>query len=337
MPKSLSISLVRWLLPVIAIEIYLSFTVIIYFFGPWPWPTSEPLRLLVFLILAQCCLLIGFLMTYKRFRLMRGVNLRKKVICTRLLKWHARSTLLTAVLIIPTSLSRAGSAVPDILTGIVSTGFAYNQGQDSGDAYVYVEYVRIILAPFLMAFFPLSFFSWSFLSARKRYTTLALMLYWISIYVSSGTNKGLADLIITLPVFILLARYFRGGSLGITTKKILGFVMLCVVGFLFLAFFGTGQSGREGGVGLGGVFNDGTSLIKADRSSALSQSLTERQLVTYESFTRYLVQGYYALDMSLGLLDESKQTHFIGHSMFLSRKVDQINGNNYYKENSIPG
>lgn len=337
MTKSLSISLLRWLLPILILEAYLGSTVVAYFFGPWPWPTSEPLRLFAFLILAHCLLLVGFLITYPRFCQFRRVRYRRKVILDPLLRWYSRALIVTSILIIPTALARCGMVVPDIVRGISSAGDAYNIFQEMSGSYVVVEYLRIILAPILAAFFPLTFFLWRHLSTRKKLISFAVMSYWICIYLASGTNKGIADVIITLPVFVLLALYYRGGRLRLTKNRILAIIMAGVTFFLFLSFFGGGQEGREGGVGRGGVFYDGYQLIRADRSSLLSKFLTEKQLIIYESLTRYLTHGYYALDMSMDLLDESSHTGFVGHSMFLSREANKVGDTNYFSEKSVPG
>src|ERR1039458_7718237 len=48
------------LVPIIFFQIYLSVSVLVFAFGPWDWPVSNPLQLYGFLILAQVSLFAGY-------------------------------------------------------------------------------------------------------------------------------------------------------------------------------------------------------------------------------------------------------------------------------------
>ena len=324
------ISKKQWLLPLVIFQVYLSLTVLLYFYGPWPWPTNDPSRLAVFLVLSQGCIILGYLGSYRHLK--RRCRALVNPSIERVLKVQRVSLVITAIFIVPTALSRSGSLIPDIISGIMSAGQAYNDFQSITGSFVLVEYGRIIFAPLLLAFFPLTIFSWKELSKTNKFVSMLLIFYWLSIYIASGTSKGLADFIITFP-FLYVARRFWMPSKSLDWKKLSSGLML--VFLMFFVFFGEGQKGREGGVGENGVFNDGADVISSDRLSGVSAILSENQLIIYESLSRYLVQGYYALDMAFDM--ESKHTWLLGHSMFLSAQGNAITGSTYFTDNSVPG
>ena len=208
---------------------------------------------------------------------------------------------------------------------------SYNNFQSISGSFAWVEYGRIIFSPLLIAFLPLTIFFWKQLSRLNRLISGVLIIYWLSIYIASGTFKGLADFIITLP-FILIARHFWTASKPLALVK-----PACVLisFFIISGVFGEGQMGREGGVGENGVFNDGAGLISTDRRSVVASVLSPKQLIIYESLSRYIVQGYYALDMAFDV--ESNHTGFLGHSLFLADQANSIFGSTYFTDNSIPG
>lgn len=326
----------KWLMPLFFFEIYLSATVALFFFGPWPWKLDQPILLFSYLVAAQHFIAIGYLLAWRRIQrqyqsteepaghLIYGVSFLK------------RSLLITCILIIPTALSRTGDFLPNILEGLSDTGAVYNRNFErlqDGNPFVVVEYLRILFAPFLIAVFPLTIVYWSRLSLQIKLLSLVLIFFNLSLYLATGTNKGMADLVITFPWLI-----FLGVSTGLLHLQIRRrwLVMCVVVLFIaFLQFFGMGQAEREGGVGELGIFNTGSGVIEADRDNFLSVLLSDSQRIIFESLARYIGQGYYALSMSFGL--DHTSTLGVGHSMFLARNADAAFNTEYFTSGSLPG
>ena len=322
----------RWLLPLVLLQLYLAISLLLYFQGPWPWPTINSNRLILFLVLSQIFIAAGYLSGFYHLKGLNRFSYDSGRLVHKLFKSYKFSMVITALFIIPTSLSRSGLVIPDLITGIFSTGKSYNDFQAISGSMPIVEYGRILFSPVLVAFFPMTIFLWNYMARSRKLMAALLIFYWISIYVSSGVNKGLADFIITLPVF-LVAHIFWSKSRFISIKKIL--ISCLVLLILFLSFFGEGQKHREGGVGAEGVFNIGSSIIYSDRDSNLTKNLPESVLIIYESLSRYINQGYYALDKSFDI--ENSHTAFLGHSMFLSRQANRIIDTTYFTDNSLPG
>ena len=94
------------------------------------------------------------------------------------------------------------------------------------------------------------------------------------------------------------------------------------------------QVQRGGGVGINGVLNTGSGLIYAE-TGMLSNILSDNYRIFYESITRYLVQGYYALALSFDI--NHTTTFGFGNSMFLARNANSIFETTYFTQQSLPG
>lgn len=322
----------RWLFPLVAFQGYLTLTQLLFFWGPWGWNVSDPLRLVIYLTVAQLIIVVGYLLGWRRVNQCEffSIDLREG---KRYLDWCLFVALL---LIIPTSLSRTGNAVPDVVAGLANSGLAYNENYarlESGNPFLLVEYLRIVFSVLLLSIYPMMIVYWGRLSGWQRVMSVFVVVMTISTYVATGTNKGVADFVISIPLLVVLAVWSGNIRLKVG-RKTLGIVFLTLFS-AFLFFFGAGQKQREGGVGEGGVFNTGAYLLEADRDNGLSEVIGADYVIIYESLTRYLGQGYYALSMSFDL--DTASTFGLGSSMFFARNANSLFGTEYFTAESIPG
>jgi hypothetical protein len=327
----------RWLLPLLFFQAYLLVSVAMFFLGPWPWDPKEPGRLFAYLMASQVVIALGYLASWRKVSALAEAPPDADWTDERAVGFIRIAVITTIVMLVPTSLSRTGRWVPDVVEGVRNAGAVYNANiarLEGGNPYVVVEYLRMLLSPLLVGLLPLTVVYWSRLPGKLKLAALAGVAFHLSVYVATGTNKGIADFAVTLPWLIWL-----GVILGTLRLPVSGRTVGLVLALLFvafLAFFGEGQAQREGGVGEQGVFNTGFSIIEADRSTnSISTGMTESQRIVYESLTRYVGQGYYALSMTLDLPHSS--TLGFGHSMFLARNANAIFGTDYFTAGSLPG
>jgi hypothetical protein len=246
------------------------------------------------------------------------------------------AAVVTLLLVVPTSLSRTGALVPDVLAGITNAGAVYNANFErllGGNPYVAVEYLRILLSPLLVGLVPLTVVYWSRLTPGWRAACLAGSAFNLAMYIATGTNKGVADFAVTLPWMVYLG--VRLGTLRAIVSRRTLLAAFGLVFAAFLAFFGAGQAQREGGVGELGVFNTGSGLVYAERDHGVSVHMGESQRVIYESLTRYVGQGYEALSMAMEL--DHPATWGFGNSMFLARNADAFFETHRFTDGSLPG
>lgn len=324
----------RWLSLLVFFQIYLGLSVVLFFFGPWPWEVSNPGLLAAYLVAAQVFIAFGYLLAWSRVRASLTASKRQEVHAgCRFLK---RALFLTFVLAIPTSLSRTGNFLPDVLGGLTETGASYAENLERlefGNPFVFVEYLRMLLSPMLVAILPLTVIYWQRLSPVVKLVALLAIGFNVSIYLATGTNKGFADIVITLPWLLVLAIW--SGALSVRVSKLVFATALTLLFVAFLQYFAASQLEREGGVGEFGILATGLNFIRADTGHAISLLLSDSYRIIFESLTRYIGQGYYALSLSFQI--DHPTTFGLGHSMFLARNADAIFSTNYFTSGSIPG
>lgn len=325
----------KWLVPLIFFQLYLGFSVLLYAFGPWPWDTPNQSLTIGYLVLAQLFIAIGYLFSWSK------VCRTRRLIGQNTHQYHHSAVIFIKValfvnylLFIPSSLSRTGSFFPDLVLGLTNTGLAYNINLvrlDQGNPYVLFEYLRMVTSPWLIGLFPMAVVYWKQISSSMRYLCFGAIFLNVSLYIGTGTNKGLADLVITLPWLIAL-----GVSVGYLKVRLRPriFILFGFLIFAFLTFFGAGQIQRAGNAGVAGAFQGGDGIISANRDHLVSTFLPEILVIIFESISRYVTQGYYALSLVFDI--DSKTTYGFGNSMFLARNADLITGSNYFTTQSLP-
>ena len=314
-----SIHLLVRLLPIIFFQLYLWLTTILFVYGPWPWPVENPLELYSFLFAAHFSLGLGYLSGFIGKSSVAGSN---KSDFKTLVSF---SIILSVILYLPTVYSRTGFFVPDIYYGVTNAGDAYANAVDlsiSGGEFVYVEYVRILVAPITALAVPVIMINWGVWSKGYRLMAVVLMISSVALYMAMGTNKAVADLAITLPWLILLGYFSRGIRItktGWFRVVSVCFILLIVVG----VFFSIGQAQRSGSGVVTGSFGSPLYIL-TNRDQLYFEVLPTPLAVFYEAITRYICQGYYALSLALKFPFDS--TYGFGHSMFLLGNVVNING-----------
>lgn len=322
----------RWLFPLVVFQCYLTICLVLFFWGPWGWDVNDPFRLVAYLLAAQVFIFVGYILGWGSVS-KREMSSFDTLESLNYIDW---CLLIALLLLLPTSLSRTGALYPDAIAGLANSGAAYNQNYarlEHGNPFVFVEYLRVFLSVFLASVFPLMVVYWGRLNLLRRSFSVFVVLTTLLTYIATGTNKGFADFVISLPFLIVLGVWSGNIKLKIG-RKALG-AILFIFFLAFLVFFGAGQKQRAGGVGENGVFNTGSYLLEADRNSGLSKFLGENSVIIYESLTRYIGQGYYALSMSFDL--ETTSTFGFGNSMFFARNANSIFGTDHFTSGSIPG
>ena len=103
------------LLPITFFMSYLTFTVFLFAFGPWPWPVMNGTKLYIFLAFANLALLLGYL---------RGIaSTPRDYRGTWSISSILRISLVVSLLLLgPTAMARTGSSIPDIFGGSHRSG-----------------------------------------------------------------------------------------------------------------------------------------------------------------------------------------------------------------------
>jgi hypothetical protein len=316
-------------LPLISFQLYLWTSVVLFAWGPWPWPVQDPVALYSYLCLAHFTLVLGYISGFTGKTSVSGSHKGdfKNLVTV--------SFLIGFALYFPTVYSRTGSFLPDVIHGLMNPGAAYASAvaiSQSGGEFVYAEYARILFAPISALALPIMMINWQIWPRIYRVMAVVSIVCTVSLYLAMGTNKAIADLTVALPWLILLAIASRG--LRISKIGWIKIGVICALLFLLWSvFFSLGQAQREGANAVTGVFGAPLQLY-AERDQLYFSILPEPMALFYEAITRYITQGYYALSLALKLPFDS--TLGIGHSMFLVTNVDAELGWNDLASRSYP-
>lgn len=310
-------STLRFWLPIIVFELYLNLSVFLFAFGPWPWPVTNPAELYGFLISAHLLLFLGYASGVRSAWMAPPVQLCMKV------NWLWLSLAMSLLFLIPTSFSRSGSILPNIVAGLMSPGEAYQNAVErsfEGGSQVIIEYARILLAPLLAFAYPYTVSTWGRRRFLEKCACIVIVLFIVAIYISIGTNKAIVDTVLLLPWLLLIG--ILSGNIVLTRRQVhLLTILALACFFLAFLFFGYGQMNRAGAVASGRTFGPPIN-IDASQDSWLTVLLPESFQIYVESLVRYLCQGYYALSRCM-LLDFDS-TYGFGNSLFLGKNAETL-------------
>ena len=289
---------------------YIFASLLLFAFGPYPWPTRSSLELFAFMGSAILAIYLG----YKKGIFKKPGNYYGKFTAVQL---YRISLYLTLILFYPTFIYRAGSAINinmDMLTNPASYYLQSHSAEDhTGTAYI--EYVRIVLSVFLQLLIPLLIVYWERISVIERMLGIIAVFLNVILWISVGTNKGIGDIVIIL-FWSLLIRNQNN-----IFKKIC-FVAVPLV-MLFFIFFTQGQITRHDKENVQDTlyfFAD----VGADRNNLMVRYLPPFAQEGAIAFTSYLVQGYNGLALCLN--EPYVPTFGLGNSMFTATYADKYLG-----------
>jgi len=313
------------ILPILFFELFLSGTVALFAFGPWPYPIEDGTKLYGFLGLAQAALLFGYLQGLKNPGRTYGdlVSVQRLVLS---------SVILTALLFVPTVSFRTGSLLPNVAAGVNDAGAAFEASNLMRQTELpLVEYIRFIVAVPLSLLLPLSVFFWTRLPLALRSGVLLAIGGIVATYMAMGTNKAIADLALLFP-WLFLASYLAG-HFKMTVKRTMTAAVLCMCLLgLFVTFFGLTQFTRAGS---GARFGYIAQIrMRADYTSPMVRGMSPEVQTAVLGLTNYLTQGYYALYLSLD--KPFVPSYGVGHSMFLFRQAARLPGMAWIADTPYP-
>ncbi len=301
------------LFPMTIVQIYLLVILALFAFGPWPWPVKNELTLYSFLIFAQLSLFLGYVLSFNK-----RPHVYKETLSWRFLfKW---SLVLNIIWIIPNYLIRRGEVAFDpsqvmdnILYGLNDPGGAYKEkiGRMALNATSIWGYATLLVSPFLAFMMPLGIIYWGKLKIFAKFLFLFCVFCEVLTWMIVGSNKGLVDLMLTIPFLIIIGR--PSLILSFNKKKVVMLFLIQILFFyLFILMFSASQLGRAGGKSIPSY--DHSTGIHTDVENIFLVLLPENTRPGFSALISYLTQGYYAL--SLALEEPFVWTYGFGHGYY---------------------
>ena len=301
------------LLPIVVVVTYLTGTVLLFAFGPWPWRVQNGTYLYVLVTLIHVALLLGFVLALVR----PPGGYRARITPDSLVRVSVVANL---VLLPFVSYSRSGSWVPDVIRGLTDPGGAYQSSLllTEGQASI-AMYLRILVAPLLYLAIPIGIYYWGRTGWGLRIGVIAVALSTVALMVSIGMRAYIADMLIFLP-WLLLAAHIS----GVTRRSRAAWASMIGLGVLacaaFFAYFALTNVARTGGKIVVAV--EPLSYERPDEDNPLLSAVPDDWRQGVLGATLYFAGGYYVLDRCLS--KPWKPTYGLGHSRFLVRNASRF-------------
>ena len=323
-------------LPLILIEIYLGITLLLYQFGPYPWPTNQKTLFWILIALYHLAFILGYCFQMKTTYVERStVSLD-----TFLLK-AVKILLIINLLISLITVVRDFSMSSISISGIIER-FKFGI-QDPSAAYKYkvstvndAAYGGKIMTFFLLATsfvpaltIPVGCVFFKKLGIGYKLLLGANILLEIVHYVGIGTNIGIFTVCLTVVIILAvtyLAKIYRQKVNQNRLMIIIAVLMVLVI--VFLLFFNTTIGSRLEGdkwldYSVGGIY--------PTEDCALFNYIPKSLQKTAAMITMYTTQGYYAMSLALDL--PWYPMFGLGGASFVQQYADKIINISQYSYN----
>lgn len=303
---------------------FFTYLVVCYFLfenGPWPWPVINYFPIRLYFISVLLFLFLGYVLAFRtHFR----TNYSHYFESISFLKFIIIMAFLDVLVI---SIARSGSIIPDVIFGLSYPSEVYSQyvyKSFNKGWWTHLEYINVLMYFSFLVSSVCVFFYWSKLNAFYKVLGVSSVFYFVLVQVAIGVSKGVVAILLPLPITLFFLQVATG---GISAKRFLknSFVILMLF-VIFMMFFTYIQLGREGGVATSGNFGPPISIV-ADRNAMLPEIIS----LAYESLTRYLTQGYFALSEGLAI-DDYSFGFGVAASMVLMKKFEPIFGESWLSD-----
>lgn len=237
-------------LPLIMVEAYLLFTIVLYQFGPLDWKTENEGLFWFFLLMYHAAFILGYLLSIKKINLAPArhslKSLNPKVY--RGIIWCALMICVVCACIEYKNLTLASSYIPyelpkNFIAGLVDPASQY-YNKFTPEGYVSNKLVTMGSALFsfiYLSLIPLLVVEWKRLSLPQKIVAFIVIVFKVVVYVSIGTNKGIFDTMFSFAGILLvlvLLNVFHSTEEHIEKKtflKIAAFTLFLVI-FSFTYF-----------------------------------------------------------------------------------------------------
>jgi hypothetical protein len=306
--------------------LFLGFTVLVFAYGPWPWPVQDGTRLFTFLAASHLAFAIGYFFGAIR----KGRDYHGSISIPNAVIWSIGVTLF---LVYPTMVAVTGKLVPNIIGAIVDPGSAYVEAylrrQGGGGV---VDFARLLVGPFLFAVVPLGIFYWRYCSPWIRGAFIVTSLATVIAYIAIGTNRQIFMTVVLIPFILIAAQCARTLKIS-RISAVISSVLVISLFTVGAYFFAATQATRPGSFAVNLYFPLTGTFV--DSEHPISKNVDDRTKILFNSGTLYIAHGYYALYKAL---DEPFTPMFgAGNSDFFRRQIERFTGQNDLFQYTYPG
>ena len=314
-------------IPIILVGLYSMSTIVLYFLGPWDWPTKNLFIFSTLLLAYNVALILGYFLGIK-------VNIGNKFKDSLQIDNYGPSrkglkyiniciyiffvfTVLNCIRVTGLSSFAPFDYISEVIKGIKDPALQYreNLGRAHGSAFggSLLSYLNVLISPFIWGAIPLALFYFKKLPLFTKFIAIFCIFLECSRWIAIGTNKGIFDIAITIVTVLLIKNILRNRNkeTRLRRKNIKAKVLFFLI--LPMYFFTTAISDRLGGNVT--KYNMVINNVPINPDSFLMKITPEFFETALILISSYVTQGYYALSMAIAL--PYTPLYGIGNSMFL--------------------
>jgi len=323
------------MLPLIVSQLFFTFTLILYTFGPWQWPTRVPNLFYPLVIVFQLSFAFGYLHSLRKLPTLKSLTLSNKY----------KEYLYIAIIInflyvllnyfntVGISIFSINTMFETISNGLVNPSDQYQQKFQMEKSLIpYFSYLSVLTAPLLWPIIPISILYYEKLKFSFKMILILTILVEISRWLSIGTSKGVIDLLLIICTTIFLKqllKYFSENQEN-NEKKVNKTKLVIILSLLTVAGFFTFSNNVSDRVNDNWIdYSISNGFVELDFDAPLMRIVPENLEPTVIYLTSYLTQGYYAFSLSLEI--PFRPMYGIGNSMFLIENFSNIFNENFYE------
>jgi hypothetical protein len=306
----------------ILLEIYLTITVLLFYFGPIDYPNVNVSKTVTLIVLYNIFFIVGYVLAEKKFVVnKRNINdpffiMRIIFICGSML-----SIFFSYAFFVRYSNSLNPLTIFDnIFTGISNPAEAYHRNMQINNNGGLITKLMTLLSPLTYLAIPLGLFYFKKIKGIEKILLFLVILLEMFAFIIKGTNFGIFKVAIIIFIIQLLKRD-KKINLDINTKKKISYISISIICFA-LFYFLYSISDR---MGLSQIPNS-VFGIKVNKSHLLFTLLPISLSAPLMLAISYISQGYYGL--SLTTLYHFQTTFGFGSGRFLIN-----NAQSFFHEN----
>lgn len=326
--------------PIKLILIYLIGTELLYFFGPLDWQTKNITILLLFFIISNLLLYLGYRSTMAKL-INKGINDKKQYIPfvfseRTVLKYLRFLIPFNLVMSVANLLRYSGLNVfsitqifENLLLGFNNAGAQYsakfeNASLFGGDI---LAPLSTALAPILWPVLPLSLFYFKKLTKINRILIIFTVFFEVTRWISIGTNKGIVDIFLILLSIYILQKNSKAIQKRRSYNNLILFFVVTIFLSLGLYFFSNTISSRIGDSML--IVQSLANNTQIDTDSLILKIFPDYLKITLIYITLYLTQGYQGLSLTFN--EPFVPMFGIGNSNFLIENIQEVFNTNIFR------
>ncbi|MBN3518825.1 hypothetical protein JYB62_02320 [Algoriphagus lutimaris] len=307
---------------------YLVLTIFMFIVSPWEWEVQSVIVFYFYNILYLISFFLGYKYGVSKYKIfdVNKIFYLKKVISI--------SLIVSIFFIYPKFLfnlkvsnASIGEIFDSILLGIFSPSIAYAaKHQSEYEGFLTLSNPLVLFyfvtLPLQYIVIPLAIYHWKALKLWQKISYLVIAVTNVLSFIAIGTNKGVFDYVILLPVMALILDPRLISFKYFLLKRIKLLFVLSLVLSLGIFYFSVGNQGRKKN-----DFGYDYSVGKiVNRDATIMVFIPEIFENTYIALDSYLTQGYYAMGLAIDL--DFVWTYGLGHNNFFISLGEKVFGKN---------